>query len=216
MKISFTSFDSTRGLGQPGDQTGSRNQTVILPFTLWDKWDICGRRLRKLRQSVLYFSSVIVNRNLANGSFKKWKWFPEDLTFKTIISQYNITKLNKYAVSQCPAAGHASFSKYSMSGSSYFVDVELIQTEKTNWIVLCFLRSLLLNIVWNSGTAQQLMQLSHVAVVGFRTRFSKYSLSGSTVFLEFWVNLCRITDSSSATLSQIIKKFPNIFLNSVC
>ena len=111
-----------------------------------------------------------------------------------------------------PGSG-TSFSKYSMSGSSYFVDVELIQIEKTNCIVLCFLRSLLLNIVWNSGTAQQLMQLSHVAVVGFRTRFSKYSLSGSTVFLEFWVNLCRITDSLSAILSQIIKKFLNIFLN---
>jgi len=26
MKITFTSFDSTRGLRQPGDQTGSRRQ----------------------------------------------------------------------------------------------------------------------------------------------------------------------------------------------
>ena len=91
MKISFTSFDSTRGLGQPGDQSGSRRQKIILPFTLWGKLDICGRRRRKLRhvfrtQSALYFSSVIVNRNLANGSFKKRKWFPEDLTSKTLIS----------------------------------------------------------------------------------------------------------------------------------
>ena len=106
------SFDSTRGLGQPGDQSGSRRQKIILPFTLWDKLDICGR-LRKLRhvfhtQSALYFSSVIVNRNLANGSFKKWEWFPEDLTSKTIISsQYNIANLKKYGLSQCPAAGQA-------------------------------------------------------------------------------------------------------------
>ena len=63
MKIRFTSFDSTRGLRQPGDQTGSRCQKIILRFTLWDKWDICGRR-----------------QNMSNGSFKKWKWFPVDLT----------------------------------------------------------------------------------------------------------------------------------------
>ena len=31
MKISFTSFDWTRGLRQPGDQTGSRPQKIILP-----------------------------------------------------------------------------------------------------------------------------------------------------------------------------------------
>ena len=34
MKISFTSFDSTLGLGQPGDQGGSRRQKIILPLTL--------------------------------------------------------------------------------------------------------------------------------------------------------------------------------------
>ena len=36
-----------------------------------------------------------------NGSFKKCKWFPEDLTSKTIISsQYNIlTNLKKYGLS---------------------------------------------------------------------------------------------------------------------
>ena len=44
----------------------------------------------------------------------------------------------------------------------------------------------------------------------FPTRFSKYSVSGSTVFLVFWVNLCSISDSSSATLSQITKKLLNI------
>ena len=75
------SLDSTRGLRLSGDQTGSRRQKIILPFTLWDKWDICGRKLRHVfrTQSVLYFSSVIVNQNMSNGSFKKWKWFPEDL-----------------------------------------------------------------------------------------------------------------------------------------
>ena len=206
MKISFTTFDSTSGLGQPGDQTGSRHQTVILPFTLWDKWEIYGRRLSKLRhvfrtQSVLYFSS-----------FKKWNWFPEDLT----ISQYNITNLNKYAVSM--PGSRTSFSKYSMSGSPYIVDVELIQIEK-NRIVLCyvFLDHYCLT-VWNSATARQFMQLSDAFARNLPALLwcSKYSVSGSTVFLEFWVNVCRITDSSSATLSQIIKKFPNIFLNSVC
>ena len=76
------SLDSTRGLRLSGDQTGSRRQKIILPFTLWDKWNICGRKLRHVfrTQSVLYFSSVIVNQNMSNGSFKNWKWFPEDLT----------------------------------------------------------------------------------------------------------------------------------------
>ena len=71
------SFDSTR---LHGDQTGSRGQKVSLPFALWDKRDICGRRLGKLHHafrtdSVLFFSSVIVKWNMSNGSFKKWKWF---------------------------------------------------------------------------------------------------------------------------------------------
>ena len=54
---------------------------------------------------------------------------------------------------------------------------------------------MLLNTVLYSATARQ---------------FSKYSVSGSTVFLVFWVNLCSISDSSSATLSQITKKLLNI------
>ena len=79
MKISFTSFDSTRGLGKPRDQSGSRRQKIIC-FEI--TWASAVEDLENFAmffvQSALYFSSVIVNRNLANGSFKKWKWFPED------------------------------------------------------------------------------------------------------------------------------------------
>ena len=68
-------------------------------------WTSAAEDEKKIRhvfrtQSALYFSSVIVNRNLANGSFKKRKWFPEDLTSKTLISsQYNTTNLKKYGLS---------------------------------------------------------------------------------------------------------------------
>ena len=44
---------------------------------------------------------------------------------------------------------------------------------------------MLLNTVLNSANTRQFIQESeglNVAVVGFRTRFSKYSVSGSLVF----------------------------------
>ena len=55
-----------------------------------------------------------------------------------------------------------SFSKYSTSGTPYFVDVELIQIEKTELYCAMFseITKMLLNTVWNSATARQFTLLS--------------------------------------------------------
>ena len=54
------------------------------------------------------------------------------------------------------------FSKYCMSGSPYFHDVELIQIIKTELYCAMFVQiaKMLVNTVFNSATARQFMQLS--------------------------------------------------------
>ena len=80
--------------------------------------------------------------------------------------------------------------------------------------MLCFFRSLRCCCLrfCNHSAVYVVIWRFRVAQVGFRTRFSKYCVSGSTLFLVFWVNLCAKSDSSIATLSQISKKLLNIAL----
>ena len=61
MKISFTSFDSTRGLGQPGDQSGSRRQKSFCLLRFEINWTSAA-------EDVENFAMFSVHEN---GSFKK-------------------------------------------------------------------------------------------------------------------------------------------------
>ena len=85
------------------------------------------------------------------------------------------------------SGGRTRFSKYSYPAVSYFLDFQLIQIEKTELYCTMFVQvtKMLLNTVFNSTTARQFIQLSEDFAL---LRFS------------FRVNLCAVSDSSSATL----------------
>ena len=71
------SFDWTR---LHGDQTGSRGQKVSLPFALWDKRDICGRRLGKLHHAFCTDSVWWWSETCQTAPSKSESGLPEDLT----------------------------------------------------------------------------------------------------------------------------------------